>query len=128
MRPEAISNRVRLSNESRAAVRRFVAEDGAVDSLLPAVVDELAPHEASVTSLTAKHDFLAGADEQFSLSAVCVSVRRVVSFIEFQAVFVAIFGEPPEGFLHAGSTRYSDYPIFLSAAFSLAVPHARLRA
>jgi hypothetical protein len=125
MRPEAISNRVRLSNEARAAMRRLVAEDGAVDAALATVVDELSPHEASVSILAPEDDFLAGANEQLSFSSVCVLACGVVSLIQFQAVFIAIFGKPPKGCLHADSTRnsvpelycvivvstrYSDYP------------------
>lgn len=114
MRPEAISNRVRLSNEVRAAMRRLVAEDCAVDAqlafsgaLVNTVVDELAPDEAGVTSLGSEHDLFTWSNKQFSPSPVFVLIGRVVSFIQFKAVFVAIFGEPPEGCLHADSTRNS---------------------
>ena len=112
IRPEAISNRVRLSNEVRAAMRRLVAEDGAVDSRLPAVVDELSPYETGVSTLRAQDDLLAGSDEQLSLSAVCVSVSRVVTFIQFKTVLIAILGEPPEGSSHAFSTRFSVLSVY----------------
>ena len=93
--PEAISNLVRLANESAALDRRLVPEHGAVDSLLAAVVDEISPDEDRVASLAAQHDFLARPNEQLSLSAVRVAVGAVVPFVEFKAVKVSVLRQPP---------------------------------
>lgn len=99
IRPEAISNRVRLSYEIRAAIARLVAEDRAVDSVLPAIVDEDSPHEHGIGALSSQHNLLAWTDELIIVagSAVGVSVSRVVAFIEFGAVNVAVLGQPPDG-------------------------------
>ena len=95
MRPEAISNRVRLAYEVRAAVRALVSEYGAVNSVLPAVVDKSAPDEAGVSGCSAEHNLFAWAAEQLARSPVRVSVRRVVPLIEFEAVKVSILRQPP---------------------------------
>jgi hypothetical protein len=63
-RPDVISDRVSLSDKERREVRPFVAEDGAVDALLTAVIDEPAPHKNSVCVSGSKCDDLAGTDEQ----------------------------------------------------------------
>lgn len=97
IRPEAISNLVRLSNEARALVVRFVPEDGAVDAVLSAVVDEHSPHKHSIPGKGPQHDLLTGSDEELAHAAIGVSVGAVVAFIEFEAVAVAIFGQPPVG-------------------------------
>ncbi|KVM72587.1 hypothetical protein WJ61_01105 [Burkholderia ubonensis] len=74
IRPEAISNRVRLANEVRAAMRRLVAEDCAVDAVLAAVIDEFPPDETGVAVLGSQHDFFTGPDEQLSIASVFVSI------------------------------------------------------
>jgi hypothetical protein len=81
IRPEDISNRIRLLNERRAAGAAFVSEHGAVDSFLPAVVDELPPDEQGICSLGSQDNFLSGANEQLSLSPIGVSVCGVVPLI-----------------------------------------------
>lgn len=97
IRPDAISNCIRLANEVRAADFAFVAKDRAVDaglsfpgSLVNAVVNEVTPHEAGVGTLSSKDDFLSRPDEQFSFASIFVVVGRVVSLIEINAVSVAI--------------------------------------
>lgn len=102
IRPEAISNCVRLAYKSRALVLRLVTEDGAVDALLPTVVDELAPNEHGIASLGSQYNFFARADELIvvSLTAVCVSISRVVAFIEFCAIKITVFCHPPKRFTH----------------------------
>lgn len=75
---------------------RFVAEDGAVDSLLPAVVDKLAPDEHRVCDVSSQDDVLAGSDELTSPPTVTVSISGVVSLIEREARFVAILRDVPE--------------------------------
>lgn len=89
-RPEDISNLIRLLNEARGSVGAFVAEDGAVDAFLPAVVDEVSPNEEGIGWLGAQDNLLSGADELLALSAVGVSVAAVVALIEGEAVKVAV--------------------------------------
>jgi hypothetical protein len=86
IRPEAISNRIRLTYEVRGSVRAFVSEHGAVDTVLSAVVDEVAPNKEGVSALGSQDEFFAWADEQFALPSVLVLVGRIVSFIEGEAV------------------------------------------
>jgi hypothetical protein len=101
-RPEAISDLIRLAYEVRAAMRGFVAEDGAVDSLLPAVVDELSPDEHRVSAFSSEYHLSPRAREKSGPASVAVSVPGIVALIEFEAVKVAILCEPPEG-LHSQS-------------------------
>jgi hypothetical protein len=63
-RPAVISDRVSLSDKERREDRPFVAEDGAVDARLTAVVDEPAPYENSVCVSGSKGDDFARTDEQ----------------------------------------------------------------
>ena len=102
MRPEEVSNRIRLANKARAAVRRLVSEHGAVDSLLlfsgalvDAVVNELSPDPNSVGVSGAEYPLLAGADEQDALSPVPVVIGAVVPLVHVEAVEVTVEGEPP---------------------------------
>jgi len=100
-RPEAISNRVRLSNEERAAPRRLVAEDCAVDAFLSAVVDELSPDEQRITALGPQNQLRSGSDEQAALASISVATGRVVPLIQLEAVKIAVPGHPPQRpFLH----------------------------
>ncbi len=78
MRPQAISNRIRLSNEVAAPVLALVSEDGAVDSVLSAVINELSPDPNSVGGDCSEHPLLAGANEQDALPTVSVVVGAVV--------------------------------------------------
>lgn len=82
----------------------FVAEDGAVDSLLAlscshvdALIDELAPHEHCLAT-DVQHDLLAGAGESLVAVAptVAIHIGAVVPHIEFVTVEVSIFCDPPE--------------------------------
>jgi len=76
IRPEAISNLIRLAYEARAAAARFVPEDRAVDPVLSTVIDENAPDEEGIGMLGSEHNLFAGTNELVfgSLSAVCVSI------------------------------------------------------
>lgn len=96
-RPRAISNGVSLSDKLTTAIAlgRFVSEHGAVDALLPAVIDELAPDEHGVTVSGPENDVLAGANELAPLSSVSILVGAVVSLIEFKATFVAVLCDVP---------------------------------
>lgn len=101
-RPEAISNRIRLTNKARALARPLVAERRAIDavlwlasSLVDAVVDKLAPDEERVERLGSEYPLFAGADEQAARAPVGVAVRRVVPLVESQAVNIAILRQPP---------------------------------
>jgi hypothetical protein len=90
IRPEAISNRVRLSYEIRAAIRSFIAEDGTVNALLSAVVDELSPDKHGVGALGSKHDLFSWPNELSALSSVGVSVGAVMSFVQFKAITISV--------------------------------------
>lgn len=92
IRPERISNRVRLAYKIRALVFRLVAEDRAVDSVLTAVIDEDPPHEHGVSVLSSQHNLFAWADELIvvSLPPVLVDVSGVVPLVEFRAVKIAV--------------------------------------
>lgn len=97
IRPEAISNRVRLADKVRAAMRRLVSEHGAVDTVLPlsgalvdAIVDEVSPHPNSISGGGSEYPLLAGADKQDALPTVSVFVGAVVPLVHVEAVKVAI--------------------------------------
>ena len=70
----------------------FVSENGTVDALLSAIVDELAPDEHGVALQRPQHEFFAGANEQFSPAPIGVSVRAVVPLVEREAIKVTILG------------------------------------
>src|SRR5690348_8064972 len=96
-RPRAISNGVTLSDKLRRKDAGFIAEGGAVDSLLPlarslvdTVVDELAPHEKSVRCCGPENDPLPRPDELSPWSPVAVSVAGVMSLIHCEARSVAV--------------------------------------
>lgn len=77
-------------------MRSLVAEEGAVDAVLSAVIGELPPNKDGVSLLGAEDDLLAGTDEEFSAAAVARSPRRVVPLVEGEAGTVTVLGEPPE--------------------------------
>ena len=76
-------------------MRGLVAEDGAVDPSLAAVIDELSPDPQGIGSLGSQDDLLTRTDEQLALPSVGVPIGRVVPFVEFEAVKVAILCQPP---------------------------------
>ena len=90
IRPEAVSNCIRLSNEVRTSPGGLVAESSAVDALLSAVVDELSPSEHGVGVFCSQNNLLSGADELSALAAIGVSVAAVMPLIEFEAVKISI--------------------------------------
>src|SRR5262245_31255257 len=103
MRPEAISNCIRLANECGAAPAAFVAERGAVDAVLPfsgalvsAIVNELAPDEEGIAVERAEHDLFARADELPSSAAVSIAVGGIVALIHLQASSIAVARQPPQ--------------------------------
>ena len=53
----------------------LIAEHGAVNALLSAVIDEFAPDKDGVSVPRAKRDGLAGADELASFPPVAIAVR-----------------------------------------------------
>jgi hypothetical protein len=80
--PDAISNRIRLTNEVRAAVRPFVAERGTVDTRLDfagsrvdAIVPESPPDEEGIAVFGAEDELFAGASEQFADPSVLIPMR-----------------------------------------------------
>lgn len=95
IRPEAISNRIRLAYEFRALMRGFVAENRAVDPALAAGIEEPSPDEKRIGRLCAEDDFLARSGEDPAPPAVAVLTGRVVPLVEREAVTVAILCEPP---------------------------------
>lgn len=92
IRPAKISDCISLSDKLGTKVRRFVSKYCTVDSVLPAVVDELPPNKHGVCILGAKDNVLAGADE---LSESLSGSRRVMTAVQFKTVGVAIFRQPP---------------------------------
>jgi hypothetical protein len=91
IRPEDISNRIRLTYEFRAAMRAFIPEDSTVDSVLAAVIDEVSPHKHGIGAISSQHDLFAWADKLLSLSAISVLVCGVVAFIHLKAIKVSVF-------------------------------------
>jgi len=79
-------------------VRGFVAKDGAIDALLSAVVDELAPDEHGIAISGPENNVLSRANELAPLSTVLVVVGAVMSLIEFKATFVAVLRDVPKRF------------------------------
>jgi hypothetical protein len=79
--PEAISNRIRLTNEFRALPHSFVAERGAVDPRLPfagahvsTVIDELPPDPEGRAVLGAQDDLFARPNKEFPESAIPIPI------------------------------------------------------
>jgi len=97
-RPRAISNGVSLSDKVAATVSvwRLVSEDGAIDALLSAVVDEFPPNKHGVSVSGSQNDVLAGANELAPISSISILVGAVVSLIEFKATFVAVLRDVPK--------------------------------
>lgn len=82
-RPAEISNGVSLSDKVGRSEAAFVSEDGAVDALLPGIVDELSPNKHGVSVSGSKNDVLAGSDKLAALSSVSVFIATVMPLIEF---------------------------------------------
>ncbi len=92
-----ISDRVSLSDKLRREIGPFISEDGAVDAVLSAVVDKIAPDEKGVGCVCSEHDGLARPDELASASTVSISVAGIMSLIEREAGYVPVLCEPPCG-------------------------------
>jgi hypothetical protein len=75
IRPDAISNRIRLANEVAGSVTPLVSEHGAVDALLPTVVNEAAPNEHGIGAFGAQDKLFSWTDEQPPLATICIPVR-----------------------------------------------------
>jgi len=97
IRPDAISDRIRLSDKFRTEMAALVAEGSAVDAHLSlagsgvdAVIEEAAPDEEGVTVEGPQDKFLSWPDEQQSLSSVAVVADRVVAFVHREAVTVTV--------------------------------------
>lgn len=73
-RPDVISDRVSLSDKLTRKVRTLVPEDGAIDALLSAVINEPSPSENRICSLGAEHDFFTGSDKLHPLSAILIVI------------------------------------------------------
>lgn len=78
---------------------RFVSEDGAVDALLPALVNESSPHKESVSFPSSQADVFARTDELLSIAfdpAFEAFGSGVVTFIHLTAFGVGVFRNPPD--------------------------------
>ncbi len=102
IRPEVISNRIRLTYELGALDVALVAEHGAVNpglslagSGVDAVINELPPHPTCQAVERPKHDMLAGAYELTTDAAVCVPTRRIMPLVEREACPVPVLRQPP---------------------------------
>lgn len=96
MRPEAVSNAIRLAYEFAAAMRSLIPKDSAVDSLLPAVVLELPPDEHGASSLCAQDNLFSWSDELSLSASVRVGSSAVVPLVHCETVKVSILGQPPD--------------------------------
>jgi len=76
---------------------RLISEHGAVDALLSAVVDELAPYEQGISCFSPQHDFLSGSGKQDRLSSIGIDVSAIVPSIQREAVKIAVPSQPPQG-------------------------------
>ncbi len=74
-------------------MRRFVSEDRALDAFLlgNGVVDVVTPNKHGVTLGGAQNDILAGTNELAALSSIGVMVSAVMSLVERETGFIAIF-------------------------------------
>jgi hypothetical protein len=80
-----ISDCVSLSDKLRRPVWAFIAEDGTVDAPLAAGIDEFAPDKEGIGVPSSQNNLRAWSGEEDALSAVSVSVARVVALIEREA-------------------------------------------
>lgn len=96
-RPEAISNRIRLTYEARAAERPFVPEDGTVNSFLAAVIDKVPPDEHGVSWGGSEDNLLSRPDKELSQSSVGVMPAGVMSLVHLKTVQISIHCQPPVG-------------------------------
>jgi len=82
IRPQAVSNAIRLSYKLDARMRSLVAEHGAVDaglrlpcSVVNAGVSEFSPHEKSIPCRCAQAKVVAWADESEPFASISVVPR-----------------------------------------------------
>jgi hypothetical protein len=73
-RPDVISDSVSLSDKLTRLVRTLIAEEGAVDAMLSAGVDELAPNKGSSGIGRTEHDFLPRSCKELPHSSISVVV------------------------------------------------------
>jgi len=91
-------------------MRPLVAEQGAVDTFLPAVIDELPPNKDGVSGFGAEDEFFTGTDEQFALASVAGMPRGIVTLVEGETLTVAVFREPPHRLHHTPQTPPHSLP------------------
>jgi len=86
-RPSEISDGVSLSDKLGREIAAFVAEDGALNTLLlrDCVVDILAPDEHGIGAGGSQYNAFARSDKLRSPSAIGVSVGAIVAFVEREA-------------------------------------------
>lgn len=90
-----ISDRVSLSDKLGRKDWPFIAKDGAVDTLLSAVIDELSPNKHGITASGSEDNLLSWSDELDLAPAVLVLAARIVSLVHGEACSVAFLREPP---------------------------------
>lgn len=96
IRPEDISNLIRLAYKTRALMARLIAEYRAVDTLLATVVMEVSPDEEGISSFGSQHDLFPRSDELESLASICILSCGVMAFIKLEAIEIAFLRQPPE--------------------------------
>ena len=74
----------------------LIAEDGTVDSLLSAAINEFSPNKEGISFPSSKDNLFAGAAEQLDGSPVFVSSAAIMSLVKFLADFVPILCYPPK--------------------------------
>jgi len=94
-RPAEISDGVSLSDKLGRSDFAFVSEDGAVDALLPAIVDEFSPDKHGISVACSKNNVFSWSDELKALSSVLVVIAAVVPFVEGETTLVSVFGDVP---------------------------------
>ena len=103
IRPDAISNCIRLANEVAALVRSLIPERRTIDSRLPDAcslvdtgVDKESPNKKSIPCRCPQCDVFSWSNELLGSSSIFVLVTRVMSFIKFSASRVAVLCQPPQ--------------------------------
>ena len=111
IRPEAISNRIRLTYEVGTAVSALVPERGTVDALLSfacalvnRVIEKLPPHEERIPCKRPKDNVFAWTDELRLPPPICIHPPRVVPFVKRETCPIAVLCQPPQAF-HSGERR-----------------------
>ena len=84
-------------------MRGLISEDRAIDALLTAAVDELPPAKEGIGISGAKDNLFPRPHEQGSHPSIAVTIGRIVTLVEFEAIPIAVLCEPPKRFNYATS-------------------------